>query len=72
MNDPKNILLLSNVALTKRHNINISDNNIFFLFHINACYLNKSFDGLGHILSCTKNNFDIIAIAETRIRKQVS
>ena len=42
------------------------------LFHINAYSLNKIFDDLQHLLSCTKTNFDIIAISETRITKQVS
>ena len=42
------------------------------LFHINACSLNKNFDDLQHLLNCTKNFFDIIAISETRITKQVS
>ena len=30
------------------------------------------FDDLQHLLSCTKKNFDIMAISETRITKQVS
>ena len=42
------------------------------LFHINSCSLNKNFDDLQHLLNCTKKSFDIIAISETRITKQVS
>ena len=42
------------------------------LFHINACSANKNFDDLQHLLHYTKNLFDIIAISETRITKQVS
>ena len=42
------------------------------LFHINACSLNKNFDDLQHLFSCTKIFFDIIAISEKRITKQVS
>ena len=42
------------------------------LFHINACSLSKNFDDLQHLLSCTNKNFDIIAITETRITKNVS
>ena len=42
------------------------------LFHINTCSLNKSFDDLQHLLSCMKNNFDIIGVTEARITKQVS
>ena len=47
-------------------------NKSLSLFHINACSLNKNFDDLQHLLSCTKTKFDIIAISETRITKQVS
>ena len=55
------------------HNIEIPHKNKpLFLFHMNACSLNKSFDDLQHLLSCTKNTFDIIAITETRITKNVS
>ena len=32
----------------------------------------KNFDDLQHLLSCTKTKFDIVAISETRITKQVS
>ena len=55
------------------HNIEIPHNNkSLSLFDINACSLNKNFDDLQHLLSRTKKNFDIIAISETRITKQVS
>ena len=47
-------------------------NKSLSLFHINACSLNKNFDDLLHILNCTNKSFDIIAISETRITKQVS
>ena len=35
-------------------------------------HVNKNFDDLQHLLNCTKKGFDIIAISETRITKQVS
>ena len=55
------------------HNIEIPHKNkSLSLFHINACSLNKNFDDLQHLLNCTKKFFDIIAISETRITKQVS
>ena len=55
------------------HNIYIPHNNkSLSLFNINACSLNKNFDDHQHLLSCTTKNFDIIAIGETRITKQVS
>ena len=47
-------------------------NKSLSLFHINASCLNKNFDNLQHLLSCTKKFFDIIAISETRITKNVS
>ena len=59
--------------IEEMHNIEVSHNNkSLSLFHINPCSLNKNFDDLQHLLSCTKKNFDIIAISETRITKQVS
>ena len=39
---------------------------------INAFSLNKKFDDLQHLLSCTKTFFDIIAISETRMTKHIS
>ena len=47
-------------------------NKSLSLFHINACSLNKNFDDLQHLLSSTEKVFDIIAVSETRITKQVS
>ena len=48
------------------------ENKSLSLFHINACSLNKNFDDLQHLLSCTEKNFDIIAISETRVTKKIS
>ena len=53
-------------------NIEIPHKNKSSLFHINICSHNKTFDDLQHLLSCTKTKFDIIAISETRITRQVS
>ena len=55
------------------HNIQIPHKSkSLSLFHINAYSLNKSFDDPQHLLNCAKKSFDIIAISETRITKQVS
>ena len=56
------------------HNIEIPHNHkSLSLFHINACSLNKEFDDLEHLSSCAKVFFfDIKAISETWITKQVS
>ena len=42
------------------------------LFRINPCFLNKHFDDLEHLLSCTNKNFDVITITETKTTKNVS
>ena len=55
------------------HNIEIPHKNKpLSLFYIKACSLSKNFDDLQHLLSCTKKFFDIIAVSETRITKNVS
>ena len=55
------------------HNMEIPyKNKLLSLFHINACSLNKNFDDLQHLLSCTKKFFDIIALSKTRLTKNVS
>ena len=41
-------------------------------FHINTCSLNKNFDDPVYLLKCTNENFDIIAVSETRISKKTS
>ena len=72
-NDPEKISSSKYYDIEEMHNIEIPHNNkSLSLFHINACSLNKNFDDLQYLLSCTKKNFDIIAISETRIAKQVS
>ena len=55
------------------HNVEIPNKNkCMWLFHVNPCSLNKSFDDLQHLLSCTKNNFDRKAVTETRMTKRES
>ena len=72
-NDPEKITSSKYYDIDEMHNIEIPHKNkSLSLFHINACSLNKNFDDLQHLLSCTKTKFDIIAISETRITKQVS
>ena len=73
INDPEKIASSKYYDIDEMHNIEIPHKNkSLSLFHINACSLNKNFDDLQHLLSCTKTKFDIIAISETRITKQVS
>ena len=42
------------------------------VFHINTCSLSKNFEGLEYLLKTTNMNFDIIAISETRITKNIN
>ena len=46
-------------------------NKSLSLFNINTCSLNKNFNNLQHLLSCTKKKFDIQAKSQTRITKKV-
>ena len=56
--------------ITEMHNIKIPQKNkSLSLFHVNACSVSKSFDDIQHLLSYTKNNFDI---SERRITEKVS
>ena len=73
---PENINETENVSSSKyydideMHNTKILTNNEFLpIFHINACYLDKRFDDLQHLLSCLKNNSDMIATTDTRRKK---
>ena len=72
-NDPEKIASSKYYDIDEMHNIEIPHKNkSLSLFHINACSLNKNFDDLQHLLSCTQKNFDIIAISETRVTKNIS
>ena len=41
------------------------------LFHISACSLSKNFENLEYLFKTTNTNFDIIAISETMILKNI-
>ena len=42
------------------------------MFHINTCSLSKNFDDLEYLLETTNMNFDIIAISEIGITKNIN
>ena len=42
------------------------------IFHINTCSLSKNFDDLEYLIKTTNMNFDIVAISETRITKNIN
>ena len=72
-NDPEKIASSKYYDIDEMHNIEIPHKNkSLSLFHLNACSLNKNFDDLQYLLSCTRKTFDIIAISETRIIKNIS
>ena len=72
-NDPEKISSSKYYDIHEMHNLKIPHKNkSLSLFHVNACSLNKYSDEFQHLLSSTKNVFDIIAVSETRITKQVS
>ena len=69
---PENIASSKCYDIEELQNLKITNKiKSLFLFHINACSLSKNFDYLQHLLSCTNKNFDVIAITETRITKNV-
>ena len=72
-NDPEKICSSKYYNIEEMDNIEIPHKNkSLSLFHINACSLNKNFDDLQHLLSCTKTKFDINAIKKTRNKNQES
>ena len=42
------------------------------VFHMNTCSLSKNFDDLEYLLKATNTNFDIIAIFETKMTKNIN
>ena len=57
-NDPEKISSSKSYDIEEMHNIEILQNNkSISLFHINTCPVNKSFDDLQHLLSCTKKTW---------------
>ena len=56
-NDPEKIASSKYYDIDEMHNIGIPrKNKPLSLFHVNACPLNKNFDDLQYLLSCTKKN----------------
>ena len=71
-NNPEKVCSSKCHDIEEMHNIEIPHKNkSLSMFHINAFSL-ANFGDLQHLLNCTKINFDIRAISETRITKQVS
>ena len=57
--------------MDKMHNVGISNKKKTWpLFQINPCSLNKNFEDLQYLLSCTK--IILTGVSETRVTKQLS
>ena len=70
--DPENVVNCKYYNLEEVQTIKIPNKkNSLSLFHINACSLSKNFDDLEYLLKTANTNFDIIAISETRILKNI-
>ena len=69
--DPENTISRKYYDIKENKNLKTNKIKSLALFHINVCSLSKNFDDLQH-LSCANKNFDIIAITQTIIKKNVS
>ena len=71
--DPENVIQSKYYDINELQKLKIPNKeNSLSLFHINSCSLNKNFEELQNLLQSTNINFDVIAITETRIPKNVS
>ena len=71
-NDPGKISSSIYYDIVETHDIEIPHKNkSLSLFHITACFLNKHFDDLQHLLSCTSKILDTIAISEIRTQNKL-
>ena len=71
-NDTEKVCSSKYYNIEELRNIEIPQKNkSLSLFHINGCSLNKTFHDLQHLINNIKSLFDIIAISEARITKQV-
>ena len=71
--DPENAIQSKYYDIGELQKLKIPNKeNSLSLFHINSCSLNKNFEELQNLLQSANINFDVIAITETRIPKNVS
>ena len=71
--DPENVIQSKYYDIDELQKLKIPNKeNSLSLFHINSYSLNKNFEELQNLLQSTNINFDVIAIAESRIPKNVS
>ena len=71
--DPDNVVKCRYYDIEEIQTLNIPNKSkSLSMFHINTCSLSKNFDDLEYLLKTTNMNFDIIAISETRMIKNIS
>ena len=71
--DPENTVSYKYYDIEELQNVKITNKSkSLSLFYINICSISKNFDDLQHLPSSTNKNSDIIAITETRIKKNIS
>ena len=71
--DPDNAVKCRYYDIEEIQTLNIPNKSkSLSMFHINTCSLSKNFDDLEYLLKTTNMNFDIIAISETRITKNIN
>ena len=71
--DPDNVVKCRYYDIEEIQTLKIPNKSKFLsMFPINTCSLSKNFDDLEYLLKTTNMNFNIIAISETRITKNVN
>ena len=71
--DPDNVVKCRFYDIEKIQTLNVPNKSkSLSIIHINKCFLGKNFDDLEYLLKTTNMNFDIIAISETRITKNIN
>ena len=70
--DPENIVKCQFYNLEVVKTMKIPNKKIYLsLFYISTCSLSRNFEGLKCLLKTINSNFEIIAISETRILKNI-
>ena len=71
--DPDNVVKCRYYHIEEIQTLNIPNKSkSLSVFHMNTCSLSKNFDDLEYLLKATNTNFDIIAIFETKMTKNIN
>ena len=69
--DPDNMISPNYYDINEIIKIKV-DSSSLLLFHIITCSLNKNFDDLEYLLKTTNQDFDITAVSESRLKKDLN